>query len=102
MPLEKYNCLLESASAFIYNNYRQEAVGNILVALFLGGRVYLNKKNPLLTFYKSLGLSIFEIDEFDSKNTITPLSDEEREKNRKILMELYSRDRLLSLIKNNM
>ena len=39
---------LLSADVFIYGNWRQEAVGNILIALFIGGKVFLDEKNPLL------------------------------------------------------
>ena len=47
MPLEEYNKFLLSADVFIYGNWRQEAVGNILIALFIGGKVFLDEKNPL-------------------------------------------------------
>ena len=58
MPLEEYNKFLLSADVFIYGNWRQEAVGNILIALFIGGKVFLDEKNPLLKFYKDKGLVI--------------------------------------------
>lgn len=102
MPLDQYNKLLESASYFIYDNYRQEAVGNILVALYLGGKVFLNKLNPLLNFYKSLGVIIFDEDALMSPNGFTPMQKCDVLKNREILMKVYSRERQLSLIKQNM
>ncbi len=102
LTLDKYNEILESANIFIYNNYRQEAVGNILVALYLGGKVFLNKKNPLLPFYKRLGLAIFELEELRRENGFNPLGKEEIGRNREILIKQYSRERQLLLIKENM
>lgn len=102
MPLDKYNEILESANVFIYNNYRQEAVGNILVALFLGGKVFLNEKNPLLPFYKRLGLEIYPLGDLNKTGGLDTLSKEAVGKNREILMKHYSRERQLMLIKANM
>lgn len=102
MPLDQYNKLLESASFFIYDNYRQEAVGNILVALYIGGKVFLNKRNPLLTFYKSLGLTIFDESVLLSEKGFEPLLKEDVMRNREILLKVYSRERQMSLIKENM
>lgn len=102
MSLQDYNTLLESANIFIYNNYRQEAVGNILVALYLGGKVFLNKRNPLLKFYKSIGLHLFEIDDLYAPDAFASLSSDSIEENRSLLMKTYSRERLLTLIRTNM
>ena len=102
ISLDKYNEILKSGSYFIYNNYRQEAVGNILVALYLGGKVFLNTKNPLLKFYKSIGLKIFDFSELCGNDGYTSLSKEDIEHNRKILVNYYSRERQLNLIRDNM
>lgn len=102
MALDKYNEILESANIFVYNSYRQEAVGNILVALYLGGKVFLNERNPLLPFYKRLGLAIYPLGDLSKSGGLDPLSKEDVDKNREILMKLYSRERQLQLIKDNM
>lgn len=102
MSLDNYNKLLKTASFFIYNNYRQEAVGNILVALYLGGKVFLNKKNPLLNFYRNIGLKLYSEDELLSLNGLKPMTKNDVQRNREILLKHYSRNRQLSLIKDNM
>ena len=101
MPLEEYNRLLLSASIFIYGNWRQEAVGNILIALFIGGKVFLEERNPLYAFYKSQGLTIFGMNELTEKQCSLPLPDGDIATNRRILEELYSKKRLYRLIKEN-
>lgn len=99
--LDDYNQLLLSANIFIYGNWRQEAVGNILIALYLGGKVFLDKRNPLLNFYKSLGLTLFDIEELSDEHLNSKLSSETINDNRKILKQFYSKERLISLIREN-
>lgn len=101
LSLNEYNSLLSSVNVFIYGNWRQEAVGNILIALYLGGKVFLDKRNPLLKFYKSLGLVLFDIEELSDIHLSTMLSDEHVNTNRNILNNNYSKGLLIKLIKNN-
>lgn len=101
MPLDEYNRLLMSANVFIYGNWRQEAVGNILIALYLGGKVFLYDRNPLLTFYKRMGLYIYSLDDIDDTSLSKPLTKSEIETNRRILLENYSSKRQLELIASN-
>lgn len=101
LPLERFNQYLLNASYFIYNNYRQEAVGNILVALFIGGKVYLSDNSPLLRFYKNLGLIIFPVSDISEQSLSTPLEEKDININRSIIEKVYSLDRLYSLVKQN-
>lgn len=81
MPLEDYNRMLMSSDVFIYGNYRQAAVGNIVVALYIGAKVFLNKKNPLYSMYKERGYKFFSLDELEDKINYQ-LTEEEIENNR--------------------
>ena len=101
LSLDDYNKVLLSANVFIYCNWRQEAVGNILIALYIGGKVFLDKRNPLLDFYRRLGIVIFSLDELNQNSIDTFLSDSEIQKNRKILDKYYSKERQLELIESN-
>lgn len=101
LPLDQYNELLLSGNIFIYGNWRQEAVGNILIALYLGGKVFLDAKNPLLKFYRSLGILLFDLEELSALHLNKRLSQEEILQNQNILANLYSREKLLSMVKQN-
>lgn len=101
MPLEEYNKFLLDASFYIYNNYRQEAVGNILVALYFGGKVFLSDKSPLFSFYKRLGLVIYGVSELSRKSLSLPIDGESVLNNRRIIEKHYSLDRLYQLVKQN-
>ena len=102
MPLSEYNKVLESCDVFIYGHYRQEAVGNILIALYLGGKVFLYNYNPLLGFYKSIGLTIFSIeDDLNSDSVNTKLHQSEILNNKRIIEDYYSEEKLLQLTKES-
>ena len=101
MPLEEYNNFLLDASFYIYNNYRQEAVGNILVTLYFGGKVFLSDKSPLFSFYKRLGLVIYGVSELSKKSLSLPIDGESVINNRRIIEKHYSLDRLYQLVKQN-
>lgn len=101
MSLDEYNNYLLDASFFIYNSYRQEAVGNILVALYIGGKVFLSDNSPLLKFYKSIGLIIFPVSSISIDSLNAPLQEEEIVHNREIIERHYSLDRLYQLVEQN-
>lgn len=101
LQLDEYNEYLLDASFFIFNNTRQEAVGNILVALYFGGKVFINDVSPLLHFYKKLGLHIFPTSVLKTDNWQEPLSQSEILENRKIINDNYSLERLYQLIAEN-
>jgi hypothetical protein len=101
MSLEQYNKLMLSVNSFIYGNLRQEAVGNILIALYIGGRVFLEKTNPLYSYYLNKGLIIYSIEEMTNSLLVRPMQPENVARNRQILDELYSNDRLENLIKES-
>lgn len=98
MSLEEYNQFLCSARTFIYGNYRQEAMGNIVVALFLGGAVFLHPSNILLKEFKDMGCTCFSTKELAEKIHYC-LSEEEVLNNRIIIREHFNRQRLINIIK---
>ena len=100
MPLRQYNQLLISARTFIYGNYRQEATGNIIVALYLGGTVFLHPSNPLLKDFRELGCVCFTTDDL-AERIDYELTIKEKEINKTCLIKAYNKDRLLDLIKTN-
>ncbi len=101
MPLSEYNKILLNSSFFIFANCRQEAVGNILFTLYIGGKVFLRESNPLYKFYKDLGLIIFSYDCIDEKSFDKELNTEDYLNNKLILEQTYSREKLKCLIRDS-
>lgn len=97
MQRQDYNKLVQSCSVFIANHHRPNAFGNTLTALWLGARVYVSKDNVQTKFLQRLGLHVNIIEKDLNKknpNLFTPLSEYEREDNRRVIMEIYGRDQM--------
>lgn len=97
LPRNQYNQIITSCSVAVMPHYRPQAFGNILTALWLGSRVYLSEKNPLLCYFRDLGTEVFSIErDLNKKNpsVLSPLSDEEVRKNRQVLSMVYGKERM--------
>ena len=81
-------------------NWRQEAIGNIIVALYLGAKVFLSHVNPVYEWAQSHGLTVYELEKLSQKELDTPLDRETKLKNRQILLSLYTKERMYRLIKD--
>lgn len=98
MPLHDYNALLVSVNVAIYGNWRQEAIGNILIVLYLGAKVFISYRNPVLEWARRHQLIVFELEEMTQADLDSPLSEREKLHNREILLSLYNKKRLSELI----
>lgn len=97
MPRTEYNKLVQSCSVFIANHHRPNAFGNTLTALWLGARVYVSKDNVQTKFLQRLGLHVNIIENElcnNNSNLFSPLSEYEREDNRRVIKEIYGRDQM--------
>lgn len=97
LPLSDYNRLMLQAKVCIYGSWRQEAVGNIIIALYLGAKVFLPEKSPLFSIYRKRGIIIFSLENITEETLHTPLNAEERMNNRRILIETNNWERLQSI-----
>lgn len=99
MPLVEYNNLQASICVALFGNWRQEAIGNIIVALYLGAKVFLSSVNPVYEWAQSHGLIVFELEKLSQQDLDTPLEEDIKMKNRNILKSLYTKERMCQLIK---
>ena len=100
LSLEEYNKIMLQAEYAIYGNWRQEAVGNVLVALYLGMKVFLSKRNPLVKIFEDIRLRIFILEKIDNLSFSIPLSSEFKKHNSRIIAERYSFSKMEENIKN--
>lgn len=64
LQLNEYHAFLASVDVGIFNANRQNALGNIIKLLYMGKKVYLNKKdNPIFDVLASHGLPIHDVSE---------------------------------------
>ena len=96
MHIDEYIKILSSCSIAIMNNLRQQAVGNIIIMMYMGTKVFLNKESPVYEFFKKNGAIIFTIEELNQREIDKPLNKEEILINRSILKQYWSRDVILN------
>lgn len=93
LPLDEYIKLQKIVSFALYNNNRQQAVGNILISLFNGIKVFLSKESPVYKYFRELGLIIFSFqDDLSIEALQYPLNSKEKDINRDILRHYYSKE----------
>ncbi len=76
------------------HSFRQMALGNVMVSIVAGSKVYLSEKNISYTWLKNLGFKIFSVEK-DLKNDIEngkiSLSEKERQINNIAYNELTNK-----------
>lgn len=93
MTIEEYLSILNTCSIVIMNHTRQQALGNILIMLYLGAKLYLNPKSPVYSYLKNNGLIVFDIDLIeDMPDTFFELlSKEQMNLNREYIKKIWAR-----------
>lgn len=85
LPIGEYNQLISDCGIVIMNHYRPQAVGNIIAALYMGCKVFLNETN-IYQYFKNLGCHVYLIERnLKAKDAFQLLSDGEVAHNRTVL-----------------
>ncbi|MBK7480393.1 MAG: hypothetical protein IPI69_12210 [Bacteroidales bacterium] len=98
-----YTRTLQSCGIAIMNHYRQQAVGNILMMIWLGSKVYLSPLSTLYTYLKRIGIKVFSIEQdlvSDNPEALINLSVEDANRNRIILREEFSEKAVVSRLRD--
>jgi hypothetical protein len=95
MPIEDYITTIKRCGYVIMNHKRQQAIGTVVIMLYLGARVFLREENPAYPFLKEMGVVLSSIQELENKLELlnTPLAISDRERNRLLVSEYWSRER---------
>lgn len=90
MPIETYRNLLLQCRVAVFGHIRQQALGNIGMAMKQGSKVFLYKDSVTYKYYKSLGLYVFTIeDDLTQENIDTPLTQVQIQCNRSFFAHTY-------------
>jgi hypothetical protein len=96
MPVKDYFTIISKCRIAVFNSRRQQAVGNIVMCLYMGMKVFLRNENPVYSYLIKNKVICFSIQEdFRRKILINNLSSEQKENNRNIISELFGNERLL-------
>lgn len=101
MPRNEYYSIVDKCQCAIMGHRRQEAGGNISFLLLHGKKVFLREDNSLLQYYKNLGCFVYSFEkDLNSKEDLKPLTKEQQEINRKILLERISPQKIDDMMLN--
>jgi hypothetical protein len=103
IPSNEYSEIISSCSIVIFNHIRQQALGNILISLWLGSKVYMNEKSLLFKNLKMKNLYIYSIQKdfnVNNKDALNKISKEQHIHNKKILLLEYGKNKVIKLTEN--
>lgn len=87
MEAREYYQLLNMCSAGIFNNDRQQALGNIFALLRFGAKVYLREGTSMWEFFQEKGMLVYNMEQL-SDDLVNP-SVEMQHKNHNAVIEYY-------------
>ena len=102
LPLEEYNKIMSRCGVVVMNHYRPEAMGNIIAALYMGAKVFLNNTDAY-KYFKGMGCHIYLIqdDLLGGEHALNLLSDALAHQNRKILRNELSSSNLIKKMRTS-
>lgn len=89
MPIEKYKQILHDIDIAIFDQNRQQGMGNIMLLLMLGKKIYLRQGTTHYDFLLQKGFVIFDIKDFN----LQPISIKDSLHNRNLILQLYSKEK---------
>ncbi len=99
---EKYTEIVKSCSAAVMNHTRQQGLGNIIMVLWLGAKVFLNENSLAYAHFNDIGVKVFSVQK-DLKGksvaSLIKLTGEEILVNRKAMELYYNQEAVLKRIK---
>lgn len=103
LELDDYNEMISACGVAVFNNFRQQALGNTIALLWYGSKVFLSEKNPLYHYLKRINVHVFSYDAELSEQAINILLTEKQiDSNRTILKKYFGTNILLSNLKKQL
>lgn len=82
LSFNEYLSLLKHCKYVVMGHLRQQALGNILLALSMGAKIFFFKANPVFGFLRAQGFLVFSFEEAKAKDFETELDEVSVERNR--------------------
>lgn len=93
MPLNEYQDIVAGCSIVVMGHRRQQAIGNVAIALYSGAHVILDERSPLAAFLRRRGATIATLGALARDGLpAAPASTAERDGNRAMLRGFWGRD----------
>lgn len=91
MPIVEYTKLQSEIDIGIFAQNNQQAMGNMIQLLGLGKKLYLLEQTTPWELFTSLGLHIYNLNDF----SLEPMTSEESRRNSEIILKSFSSNRLV-------
>lgn len=101
LSLEEYYSYIASCGTVMMNHVRQQAGTTVATAFYKGAQVFLRNENPLLSFYRKMGIRVWSIQD-DLEGVSRPFeepSSGEQARHRQILESHWGHDAALNSIR---
>jgi len=99
MAFDEYVALLNNCSYCIIGCIRQQAVGNIILMLLRGVKLFLYKDSVIFKYLISRGYYVFSIDDISSESFAFPLTIEQKEWNFTLIANEYDYTKFIEDLK---
>lgn len=70
IPFSDYNKILNNVKFAIFGFKRNQGTGNIIQLLISGALVFLHHDNPFYNYLKSIGVDVYQLNEFKNRLTL--------------------------------
>lgn len=109
LPKAEYVRVLSSCRIGVFGHLRQQAIGNILLCMHQGCKVFLYRDSIAYKYFSKAGYYVYTIeDDLTNDNIARLLTEEQRAKNRDLIIAQFSQinvinrlEKMLIQIKNN-
>jgi len=100
LPLDQYSRLVAGCDVVVMGHRRQQALGNIARAVWQGAHVFLDRRSPVVQFFREVGIPISTLDDLHSDGLpIAGRSQSEVLRSRELARTLWGRDVVLENIR---
>lgn len=93
IPFDEYQKIVFSCNSMVMHHIRQQGLGNILLALYVGIRVFLNNKSSTYNYFKHIGFKINDIEQ-DIDLLGVELKQEEKLLNKTMVKKYYGLEKI--------
>lgn len=104
MPLNEYTAMMSRCGFVVMNHYRSQGIGNLIAALYMGAKVYVNDTEAF-QYFRQIGCHIYLIGNelaAGNRNGFEPLSPDVAEQNRRIVERHFSTAVLAEQLRNGL
>jgi dTDP-N-acetylfucosamine:lipid II N-acetylfucosaminyltransferase len=90
----EYAAFLAEQDCLICNHRRQQALGNIVAALYLGKKVYIRSTVTTYRFFQRRGFAVYPVEEIDYTDAeqLRAMPDDVRKRNQALVREQFSEE----------